>query len=60
MRLSHDLNDCQDKLCALRKRVRDLEVTPSQPTFAAVVAASGDKPLTPSENWLEAERAEMR
>ena len=45
-RLSHDLDNCQDKLRALRECVRDLKATPSQPTFAAVAAASGDKPLT--------------
>ena len=45
-RLSHDLDDCQDELRTLRERVRDLEATPSQPTFAAVAAVSGDKPLT--------------
>ena len=45
MRLSHDLDDCQDEISALRECIRDLEVTPSQPTFAAVAAASGDKPL---------------
>ena len=45
-RLSHNLDDCQDKISALRERIRDLEVTPSQPTFAAVAVASGDKPLT--------------
>ena len=45
-RLLHDLDNCQDKLDALRERLRDLEATPSQPTFAAVAAASGDKPLT--------------
>ena len=45
-RLVHDLDRCQDKLEALRERLRDLEVTPSQPTFAAVAAAIGDKPLT--------------
>ena len=45
-RLLHDLDNCQDKLDALRERLRDLEATPSQPTFAAVAAASGNKPLT--------------
>ena len=45
-RLSHELDDCQDEISALRECIRDLEVTPSQPTFAAVAAASGDKPLT--------------
>ena len=44
-RLVHDLDNCQDKLDALRERLRDLEATSSQPTFAAVAAASGDKPL---------------
>ena len=43
-RLSHDLDDCQDEISALRECIRDLEATPSQPTVAAVVAASGDKP----------------
>ena len=42
----HDLDKYQDKLNALREHLRDLEATPSQPTFAAVAAASGDKPLT--------------
>ena len=45
MRLTHDLDNCQDKLDALREHLRDLEATPSQPTFAAVEAASGNKPL---------------
>ena len=45
-RLLHDLDNCQDKLNTLRERLRDLKATPSQPTFAAVVAASGDRPLT--------------
>ena len=44
-RLVHNLDNCQDKLDALRERLRDLEATPNQPTFTAVVAASGDKPL---------------
>jgi hypothetical protein len=42
MRLSHDLDDCQDEISALRERIRDLEATPSQPTFAAVATVSGD------------------
>ena len=45
-KLTHDLDDCQDEFRALREHVRDLEATPSQPTFAAVAAVSGDKPLT--------------
>ena len=45
-RLSHNLDNCQDEISALRERIRDLEATPSQPTFAAVAAVSGDKPLT--------------
>ena len=45
-RLSHNLDNCQDEISALRESIRDLEATPNQPTFAAVAAASGDKPLT--------------
>ena len=45
-RLAHDLDDYQDKINALRERIRELEATPVQPTFAAVAAVSGDKPLT--------------
>ena len=46
LRLSNNLDDFQDEISALRERIRDLEATPSQPTFAAVAAASGNKPLT--------------
>ena len=45
-RLTHDLDDYQDKINALRECIRELEATPGQPTFAAVAVASGDKPLT--------------
>ena len=45
-RLSHNLDNCQDEISALRERIRDLEATPSQPMFATVAAASGDKPLS--------------
>ena len=45
-RLSHDLDNYQDEIKALREHIRELETTPRQPSFAAVAAASGDKPLT--------------
>ena len=46
MRFSHDLDNCQDKINALRECIRELEATPGQPSFAAVAAVSGNKPLT--------------
>ena len=45
-RLTHNLEECKDKIDALRGHIMELEVTPGQPTFAAVAVASGDKPLT--------------
>ena len=45
-RLANNLDDCHDKISALREHIRELEATPEQPTFAAVAAASGNKPLT--------------
>ena len=45
-RLAHNLEEFQDEINTLRGCIIELEVTPGPPTFAAVAAVSGDKPLT--------------
>ena len=44
--LTHDPEDCQDEIDALRRCLKELEATTVPLTFTAVAAASGDKPLT--------------
>ena len=45
-KLTRNLEEFQDRIDTLRGHIMELEATPGQPTFAAVAAASGDKPLT--------------
>jgi hypothetical protein len=44
--LAHDLEDCQDEIEMLRRRLKESEAPLVPSTFARVAAASGTKPLT--------------